>query len=223
MNKREEQNIRMKTMLTKSKSISRTPYIPTNEQAIKSMIGNVEALTDEEKEENLLDDASTLPEHYDDQILQAAYDLENNRALPDPFNPTKIEQPRDRIHRIGQESISKGKPSQLYLEILKEIAHGFEIREISARFMAAAQRRLNIALAYKTLLSKNVKTPPKLYVKGVRVAVLNLMEIKREFKRERKNSPFNESSDLVDDALRSYNLDRSAYSVDARRKLQRKK
>lgn len=220
-----ERRTRVTQMLKERNGSESRQFIPANELAMKSLTSQGNTLTEEEL---WSEETSTTADHYDDWVRQAAYDIIKKRVQANPFIPEQVEHPHIRLHRLGEESIAKGKPSPFYLQIQHEIAKGLKLPAITSRLMATAQRRLKIAIAYKKHLTEKLARPDKVYPKGAseskgRIPYINLRQAKKEFKKGRLLHPFLESSDSVDDALKEHGLDWSAYSVTSPRKNKRKK
>ncbi|WP_211454449.1 hypothetical protein [Collimonas antrihumi] len=151
--------------------------------------------------------AATTTDDHDDFVYQAFLDLISKppcfNTLPD--NPAIIECPRERLMRLGEESIQEGKPSLLYLFLLEQTRGGTKLPHITNRALHTAQKRLDIKNAFVDFLA----THPQLG---------NFKEAKKRFRMKLEETPKPPSQAAVDDALKEHHLNWSSYSIDASRK-----
>ena len=192
---------------------------PTSKQVITGMIGREVTLTPEEVVEER--DAMTA-DNYDDWVMQALHDLYTGRIQAAECGKL-VGHPLERLRKIGEESISEGKESPLYLYFKELLAEGAILPVITSRAMQVAQSRLDIKNHYLEHLKEHLEHPAMKHTKvkesawehgAVREPIFSLLEAKRQFKLANPSH----STDKLDDALRAHDLNHPAYSVDTPRK-----
>jgi hypothetical protein len=116
----------------------------------------VEMITKQPKAVNEDDNGADerTSEDFDSAIYQAWLDLTSKpprfHALPD--DPCTIEDPTERLLRLGRESVIGKTPSELFQFLLSETKNGPGLPRVTARAKVTAQKRLDIALAFKDFL-----------------------------------------------------------------------
>jgi hypothetical protein len=149
-------------------------------------------------------------EDFDSVVYQAWLDLTSKpprfHALPD--DPRTIEDPTERLLRLGRESVSGKAPSELFRFLLSETKNGAGLPRVTTRAKMTAQKRLDIANAFKDFLRG---LPDR----------TNFKDAKSKFRIEielRGINGLRPSGASVDDALAAYDIEWNAYSIDAARK-----
>jgi hypothetical protein len=150
---------------------------------------------------------------YDDWVLQALFDLTRTpqRFQAHPDNPTLIECPRARLLRIGREAKLEGKPSDMFRYLMEVTDNGATLPHVTGRAMLAAQKYLDIAVAFKRFVADFDRKEA------------NFKDLKCKFRREREDAKIYVSESTLERALKAHDLNWSAYAIDAPRKGTRKK
>lgn len=154
-------------------------------------------------------------EDYDAAIYLAWLDLTSKpprfHALPD--DAKTIDDPTDRLLRLGLHSIEERRPSELFQFLLSETKNGTALPRVPTRTKAAAQKRLDIANAFKEHLRKLPKTA-------------NFKDAKRKFRVDVARLGIKgifPSDAAIDDALALHDIEWDSYCIDAPRKGKRSK
>jgi hypothetical protein len=180
---------------------------PTGTVVIKTITSKpIPAPSEELPEELTTDD-------YDEWVYQALLDLARKpqRFHSCPDNEALIECPRRRLFRLGEEAQHEGKSSELYRYLMEITENGAKLPSATSRAMLKAQKYLNIAIAFKQFVAENGHKNK------------NFKDLKCRFREKRDLLRLHVSESTLERALRTYDLDWSAYAIDAPRKGKRNK
>ena len=226
-NKKPNKKLSLKEKLKLIERLIREPKPaapPTSKQVITGMIGREVTLTPEEVVEER--DAMTA-DNYDDWVMKALHDLYIRRIQAGECGKL-VKHPLERLHKIGEESISEGKDSPLYLYFKELLAMGATLPVVTSRAMIFAQSQLDFKNAYLEHLKKHLEHPTMKHKKvkesawehgAVREPQISLREAKRQFKLANPSH----STDKIDDALKAHDLNYPANGVYSPRKEKRKR
>ena len=183
------------------------PTFPSSASIIKAITSQPQPLDQSEQPENV------TTSDYDNWVLQALYDLIRTpqRFQSHPDNSTLIECPRARLLRIGQEAELEGKPSEIFRYLMELTGNGATLPHVTGRAMSAAQKYLDIAIAFKKFAANFDDKEG------------NFKALKYKFRMKREGAKIFVSESTLERALQAHDLNWSAYAIDAPRKGTRKK
>lgn len=186
-----------------TEEVSSKSLRPTDDQIFAGIIGVEHVLSDEESQAEI---NATSSDDYDEWIRNALYDRKKGRIQLEN-GEGKSEHPSARVFRLGVESIKAGKPSELFIMLLEQIAARSEIYDV-LRFafprdfpstvddnqLSSAGNRARIAKLFRERVKERRGKQP-------------FNEVKAKFKKDMQRRSPQTMPDTVSRALKEAGMD----------------